>query len=365
MIVGIPKEIKSSEYRVAITPSGVMELKAAGHQVLVQSGAGLGSGYTDESYVAAGAEIQAGAAAVFEKAELLLKVKEPLESEYAMIRENQVVFTYFHFASSLSLTKAMMQSKAVCIAYETVEKADRSLPLLIPMSEVAGRMSVQQGAKFLEKPQQGRGVLMGGIPGVAPAEVLILGAGVVGTQAARMAAGLGARVTLMDVSLPRLRQLAETLPPNVQTIYSSEYNIRQMLPHTDLVIGAVLIPGAKAPKLIRRDMLALMKPGSVLVDVAVDQGGCFETCRPTTHQDPVFMIDNIVHYCVANMPGAVPYTSTIGLTNATLPYVLHLARHGWQQACEQWSDLQKGLNLVHGKIVHAGVAQAFPELNNL
>jgi alanine dehydrogenase len=358
MIIGVPKEIKTSEYRVALTPSGVMEFKLRGHDVLIQSGAGLGSGYADEEYSKAGASIEDKSESLFAKADMILKVKEPLESEYALIRENQIVFTYFHFASSQVLTEAMMKSKAVCIAYETVEKADRSLPLLIPMSEVAGRMSIQQGAKFLEKPQQGRGVLMGGIPGVKPAQVLILGGGIVGTQAARMAAGMGAQVTIMDVSLPRLRQLSEILPANVQTIFSNEYNIRQLLPTTDLVVGAVLIPGARAPRLIKKEMLSLMRPGSVLVDVAVDQGGCTETCRPTTHDNPTFIVDGIVHYCVANMPGAVPYTSTLGLTNATLPYALQLADKGWEKACNENAELKKGLNIVKGDIVYEGVKEA-------
>lgn len=359
MIIGVPKEIKTSEYRVALTPAGVLDFVQQGHTVLIQASAGDGSGYSDQEYKNAGASIIESAAEVFQKAELILKVKEPLEQEYELLRENQIVFTYFHFASSRSLTEAMIKRKAICIAYETVEKADRSLPLLIPMSEVAGRMSIQQGAKFLEKPQQGRGVLMGGIPGVRPAQVLILGGGIVGTQAARMAAGLGAQVTIMDVSLPRLRQLSELLPANVQTIFSNEYNIRQLLPSVDLVVGAVLIPGAKAPRLIKRDMLALMKPGSVIVDVAIDQGGCIETCKPTTHDNPTFIVDDIVHYCVANMPGAVPFTSTLGLTNATLPYALQLANKGWQKATDENPELAKGLNIVQGKVVYKAIAEAF------
>ncbi|HVD99582.1 MAG TPA: alanine dehydrogenase [Cytophagaceae bacterium] len=359
MIIGVPKEIKPSEFRVALTPGGVVELKKNGHTVLVQTGAGNGSGYTDEEYKTAGASLIDSPEKIFQQAEMILKVKEPLETEYKLIRENQVVFTYFHFASSRILTEAMIKSNAVCIAYETVEKADRSLPLLIPMSEVAGRMSVQQGAKYLEKHQGGRGVLMGGIPGVRPAQVLVLGGGIVGTNAAKMAAGLGAQVTIMDVNLARLRQLSELLPANVTTVMSNEYNITEALKNSDLVIGAVLIPGAKAPVLIRKEMLKLMKSGSVLIDVAVDQGGCIETCHPTTHENPTYVVDGILHYCVANMPGAVPYTSTIGLTNATLPYVVQLANKGWEKATTENIELQKGLNIVSGKIFYKPVADAF------
>jgi alanine dehydrogenase len=359
MVIGVPKEIKTSEYRVALTPAGVVELKKNNHIVLVETQAGEGSGYEDSDYKNAGAEIISTAVEIYNKAALILKVKEPLESEYTLIKENQIVFTYFHFASSRTLTEAMIKSKAICIAYETVEKADRSLPLLIPMSEVAGRMSVQQGAKYLEKHQKGRGVLLGGIPGVKPANVLILGAGIVGTNAAKMAAGLGANVTIMDVSLPRLRQLSDILPANVNTVMSNEYNITEAVKISDLIIGAVLIPGAKAPVLIRKDMLKLMKPGTVLIDVAVDQGGCIETCKPTTHDNPTYIIDGIVHYCVANMPGAVPYTSTIGLTNATLPYLLQIADKGWEKASAENPELQKGLNIVQGKILYKPVAEVF------
>lgn len=359
MIIGVPKEIKISEYRVALTPGGVMELKKNNHSVLIQSGAGEGSGYTDEEYAKAGGEIIPAVKEVYEKSELILKVKEPLESEYTLIREDQIVFTYFHFASSRTLTEAMIKSGSVCIAYETVEKPDRSLPLLIPMSEVAGRMSVQQGAKYLEKHQKGRGVLLGGIPGVRPANVLILGAGIVGTNAAKMAAGLGANVTIMDVNTARLRQLSDILPANVTTVMSNEYNIIEAIKTSDLIIGAVLIPGAKAPVLIRKEMLKLMKPGTVLIDVAVDQGGCIETCQPTTHDNPTYLIDGIVHYCVANMPGAVPYTSTLGLTNNTLPYILQIANKGWEKACTENPELKKGLNIVKGKIVYKPVADTF------
>jgi alanine dehydrogenase len=290
---------------------------------------------------------------------MIIKVKEPIEQEYELVKENQLIFTYFHFASSETLTHAMVARKAICLAYETVEKTDRSLPLLVPMSEVAGRMSVQEGAKYLEKPMKGRGILLGGVPGVPPANVLVLGGGIVGTQAAKMAAGLGAHVTIMDVSLPRLRALADFMPANVNTVMSNEFNIRRYIKHMDLIIGAVLIPGAKAPHLITRDMLRTMKPGTVLVDVAVDQGGCIETCKPTTHENPVFIIDEVVHYCVANMPGAVPYTSTLALTNATLPYGLQLARKGWKQACKDNAELLLGLNVVGGKIVYKGVSDAW------
>jgi alanine dehydrogenase len=359
MIIGIPKEIKSNEYRVAITPAGVAELKKHQHRIIVQSGAGEGSGFKDQDYIAAGAEIHQVAKDVFASAEIILKVKEPIDSEYLLIHKDQVVFTYFHFASSEKLTRAMMASQAICIAYETVEKSDGTLPLLIPMSEVAGRMSVQQGAIYLEKQNQGKGILLGGVPGVRPAHVLILGAGIVGTQAAKMAAGLGARVTLMDISIPRLRYLNDVMPANVTTLVANDHAIRETIKTADLVIGAVLISGAKAPVLVSKDMLKTMEPGSVVIDVAVDQGGCIETCRPTTHADPTFIIDGIVHYCVANMPGAVPYTSTAALTNATLPFILQLADKGWTKACQQNAVLAKGLNIVGGKVVHEQIANAF------
>jgi alanine dehydrogenase len=290
---------------------------------------------------------------------MIIKVKEPIAEEFPLIRQNQLLFTYFHFASYRPLTEAMIESKAICLAYETVEKADRSLPLLVPMSEVAGRMAIQEGAKYLEKPMGGRGILLGGVPGVNPAKVLILGGGIVGTQAAKMAAGLGADVTIMDISLPRLRYLADIMPANVSTLMSNEYNIRELIPSHDLIVGAVLIPGAKAPHLVTRDMLKDMQPGTVLVDVAVDQGGCIETCKPTTHQDPIYTIDGVIHYCVANMPGAVPYTSTIALTNATLPYALQLANKGWKKACQENRELRLGLNIVDGKVVYEAVAEAF------
>lgn len=359
MVIGVPKEIKNNENRVAVTPAGVAEFVKNGHTVYIQATAGEGSGFADAAYLAAGAQILSTIEEVYQIAEMIVKVKEPIASEYALIKENQLLFTYFHFASSEPLTRAMIQSNAVCLAYETVEKIDRSLPLLVPMSEVAGRMAIQEGAKYLEKPQKGKGVLLGGVPGVPSGKVLILGGGIVGTQAAKMAAGLGARVVIMDLNLQRLRHLSDIMPANVTTIMSNEYNIREAIQEADLIVGAVLIPGAKAPHLITRDMLKLMKPGTVVVDVAVDQGGCIETCTPTTHENPTFVIDDIVHYCVANMPGAVPYTSTLALTNATLPYALQLANKGWKNACQQNTELQKGLNIVNGKVVYKGVADAF------
>lgn len=359
MIIGVPKEIKTNENRVALTPAGAMELVKNGHTVYIQTAAGAGSGFADADYVHAGASILPDAEAVFAKADMIMKVKEPIEQEYKLIRKDQLVFTYFHFASYEPLTTAMIENQSVCLAYETVALEDRSLPLLVPMSEVAGRMAIQEGAKYLEKPIKGRGVLLGGVPGVPPGKVLILGGGIVGTQAAKMAAGLGAQVTIMDINLKRLRYLADVMPANVNTVFSNEYNIREAIKVSDLIVGAVLIPGAKAPNLITRDMLKDMRPGTVLVDVAVDQGGCIETCKPTTHTDPTFIIDNVVHYCVANMPGAVPYTSTIALTNATLPYAVKLANKGWKAACKEDDALFKGLNVVNGKVVYKGVADAF------
>ena len=359
MIIGVPKEIKNNENRVALTPAGVAELVKNNHQVFVQHNAGHHSGFSDEEYTSAGAHILLTAEEVYGKAGMIMKVKEPIAQEYDLIREDQLLFTYFHFASSEDLTHAMIRRGAICLAYETVEKTDRSLPLLVPMSEVAGRMSVQEGAKYLEKPQKGRGILLGGVPGVTPAEVLVLGGGIVGMQAAKMAAGLGAKVTLMDISLPRLRYLSEIMPANVFTVMSNEYNIRKAVTHSDLIVGAVLIPGAKAPHLITRDMLKTMRPGTVLVDVAVDQGGCFETTKATTHEDPIYIIDEVVHYCVANMPGAVPYTSTVALTNATLPYALQLANKGWRKACQDNIELRHGLNVVRGDVVYGGVATAW------
>ncbi len=359
MIIGVPKEIKNNENRVAVTPAGVRELVAHGHRVYVQATAGNGSGFSDDEYRKAGAEILPAIEDVYAIAEMIVKVKEPIVPEYPLIRKNQVVFTYFHFASDRELTEAMVKSGAVCIAYETVRLPNGQLPLLIPMSEVAGRMSVQEGCRFLEKPQGGRGVLLGGVPGVKPAKVLILGAGVVGRNAALMAAGLGADVTIADISLPVLRHVADVMPKNVKTLYSSRHNIEQELPVTDLVIGSVLIPGAKAPHLVTRDMLTLMRPGTLLVDVAIDQGGCFETSHPTTHSEPTYVVDGVVHYAVANIPGAVPFTSTLALTNATLPYALQLADKGWRQACKDDAPLREGVNVVDGKVVYPAVAEAW------
>lgn len=358
MIIGLPKEIKNNENRVALTPAGVSELVAHGHKVYVQSTAGEGSGFTNEEYSSAGATILPTIEEVYAIAEMIVKVKEPIESEYKLVKENQLLFTYFHFASYKPLTEAMIASKAVCLAYETVEK-DGGLPLLVPMSEVAGRMAIQKGANYLERPLGGRGILLGGVAGVNPAKVLILGGGIVGTEAAKMAAGLGADVTIMDISLPRLRHLSDILPANVKTVMSNRYNIRELAKHADLIVGAVLIPGAKAPFLITRDMLKELKKGTVLVDVAVDQGGCIETCKPTTHENPTYVIDGVVHYCVANMPGAVPYTSTLALTNATLPYVIQLANKGWKNASRTDAALRKGLNVVNGKVVYKSVAETF------
>jgi len=359
VIIGVPKEIKNNENRVALTPAGIVEMVKNQHVVYVQSTAGTGSGFSDKDYIHAGANILPTIEEVYAIAEMIIKVKEPIESEYKLIKKNQILFTYFHFASGEPLTMAMIENGSICIAYETVEMADRSLPLLIPMSEVAGRMSIQEGAKYLEKTFGGYGVLLGGVPGVAPAKVLIIGGGIVGIEAAKMAGGLGADVTIIDVSLKRLRYLDDILPANVKTMMSNEYNIREMVRTHDVIIGAVLIPGAVAPKLVTRDMLATMRPGTVLVDVAVDQGGCFETTVPTTHDHPTYVVDHVVHYCVANMPGALPRTSTLALTNATMPYALQIANKGWKKACMDDESLKKGLNVVNGKVVYKGVADAF------
>ncbi len=351
MIIGTPKETKNQEYRVGLSPAGVDSLIKAGHKVLIETRAGEGSGFTDQQYLTAGATIIPTAQELYKQSELIVKVKEPLPHEYSLIQPNQILFTYFHFAASKELTDAMVKSNAICIAYETVELDDRSLPLLTPMSEVAGRMAVQVGAYYLGKPQGGKGKLLGGVPGVKPANVLILGGGVVGTQAAKMAAGLGANVTIMDTNLNRLRYLEDILPPNVDTQFSTSYTIQEHLPNVDLIIGAVLLHGAKAPHLVKSDDLLKMEKGTVLVDVAVDQGGCIETCKPTTHENPIFEIDGIVHYCVANMPGAVPQTSTLALTQATLPFVHLLANNGWEQACQQNKALAKGLSISKGEII--------------
>ena len=359
MKIGVPKEIKNNESRVGMTPAGVFELIKNNHTVYVQQDAGFGSGFFDTDYTVVGAILVSTAGEVYAQSDMIGKVKEPMPEEYPLIKENHVVFTYFHFASSEELTIAMINSKAVCIAYETVEETDGSLPLLTPMSEVAGRMAIQQGAKYLEKPIKGRGVLLGGVPGVPPGKVLVLGAGIVGIQAAKMAAGLGAHVTILDINMKRLRYVNDVMPSHVVTEFSSEYNIRRHIKNHDLIIGAVLIPGAKAPKLITSDMLKEMHPGTVMVDVAVDQGGCFETTVATTHENPTYIIDDVVHYCVANMPGAVPYTSTLALTNVTLPYVLKLANLGWEMATERYPDLRKGLNIIHGEIIYKELADTF------
>src|SRR5213594_2880485 len=359
MIVGVPKEIKTAENRVALVPAGVESLVGDSHTVLVEQGAGLGSGFSDEAYRASGAALLPRAGDVWSKAEMVVKVKEPIEPEWPCMRKGQVVFTYFHFAASEALTQAVVKSGITAIAYETVQLNSGELPLLTPMSEVAGRMAVQEGAKYLEKVYGGSGVLLGGVPGVLPGEVLIIGGGTVGTNAAKMAAGLGAHVTLLDLSLDRLRYLADVLPPNVDVLYSNRHNIVEQLRRADVVIGAVLRPGAKAPHLVTRADLGLMKPGSIIVDVAVDQGGCFETTKPTTHDHPTYVVDGIIHYAVANMPGGVPRTSTLALTNATFPYARRLARHGWKQACRDDAALFLGLNVVEGKVVYPAVAEAF------
>jgi len=359
MKIGIPIEIKTNENRVSLTPGGTSDFTAKGHEVFVQKGAGIGSGFTDDNYIETGAKILETIEEIYAIADMIIKVKEPIESEYDLIKEGQVVFTYFHFASHRPLVDAMIKSKAICIAYETVQKSDRSLPLLVPMSEVAGRMAVQEGAKYLEEPMGGKGILLGGVPGVKPADVMIIGGGIVGAQAAKMACGMGANVVVLDIDLDRLRYLEDILPDNVDTVYSNHHNIKYISKYADLIIGAVLIPGAKAPNLITRAMLSDIQDGTVLIDVAVDQGGCIETCKPTTHEDPIYEIDGVIHYCVANMPGAVPFTSTLALTNATLSYALQLANKGWKKACADNPELQKGLNISEGKIVYKAVADAF------
>jgi alanine dehydrogenase len=359
MKIGVPKEIKTNENRIALVPGGAEALITAGHFVLVERGAGAGSGFSDDDYTAAGARIAPDAAAVWRDSDMIMKVKEPIEPEWPHLRRGQVIFTYFHFAADERLTRAHMKSGATCIAYETVELPTRELPLLTPMSEVAGRMSVQEGAKYLEKLYGGRGVLLGGVPGVAPAKVVILGGGIVGINAAKIAAGMGAKVAILDVSLERLRYLSDVMPANVQLIYSNRSNILEQIQTADLVVGAVLITGAKAPKLVRRGDLKRMQPGSVIVDVAVDQGGCVETIKATTHENPTYVVDGVIHYGVANMPGGVPRTSTLALTNATLPYALQLANKGWKQALQENSALLKGLNMHDGKVTYPGVAEAF------
>jgi len=359
VIVGILKEIKTEENRVAMTPSGAEMMVMNGHTVLIEKNAGKGSGFKNDAYAKAGCEIVETAREIYERAEMIMHVKEPLPSEYDMIRKDQVVFTYLHLAANETLTKALIKTRAVCIAYETIQKEDRSLPLLTPMSEVAGRMAIQQGAKYLEMAQGGEGVLLGGVPGVDPGTVVVLGGGTVGANAARMAAGLGTKVYILDMNLQRLRYLADVMPANVTTLMSSPATIRKLVKEADVVVGAVLIPGAKATRLVTRDMLKTMKRGAVLVDVAIDQGGCFETSKPTTHTEPTYIIDNVVHYCVANMPGAVAKTSTLALTNATLPYALEIANKGWKKAMRDNPDISLGANVIDGKVCYKGVADAF------
>ena len=359
MKIGVPKEIKTNENRVALVPAGAEAMVAAGHSVMIEKGAGEGSGFPDSAYTSVGAKVGADADAVWREAEMIMKVKEPIKPEWPRMKKGQVIFTYFHFAADKELTLAHLKSGAICIAYETVELPSRELPLLTPMSEVAGRMAVQEGAKYLEKLYGGRGVLLGGVPGVAPAKVVILGGGIVGINAAKMAAGLGAKVTVLDLSLERLRYLSDVMPANVTLIYSNRHNILEQIATADLVVGAVLIPGAVAPRLIRREDLKTMQPGAVIVDVAIDQGGCVETIKATTHENPTYVVDGIIHYGVANMPGGVPRTSTLALTNATFPYAKELAKKGWKQALKENEALKKGLNIVDGKVTYPAVAEAF------
>ena len=359
MIVGVPREVKSDEYRVAMLPVGAEELTAAGHTVLVEAGAGTGSGIPDALYEAAGATMLADAASIWERADLIVKVKEPQSSEWPHLRAGQILFTYLHFAADEKLTRAVIESGTTAIAYETIRDAKGSLPLLTPMSEVAGRMSIQEGAKYLERPQQGRGILLAGVPGVAPAEVAILGGGIVGSNAAKLAAGLGANVRILDINLDRLRYLDDIMPPNVTTLYSDRHTILESIERADLVIGAILVTGARAPRLVRRADLSRMKPGAVIVDVAIDQGGCIETSHPTTHRDPTYMVDGVLHYCVANMPGAVSRTSTYALNNVTLPYILQLARMGWREMASASPGFAEGVNIDRGRVTNQAVAATF------
>jgi alanine dehydrogenase len=359
MIVGILKEIKTEENRVCMTPAGVEVMAANGHNMLVEKGAGLGSGFEDAAYLKAGAEIVETAKEIFERSEMVMHVKEPLPPEYDLIRKDQIVFTYLHLAAAEELTHALIKSKGICIAYETIQKPDRSLPLLTPMSEVAGRMAIQQGAKYLEMAQGGHGILLGGVPGVDPGNVVVIGGGVVGINAAKMACGLGAKVYILDMDLDRLRYLSDVMPANCFGLFSSPATLRELIKRADVVVGAVLVTGAKAPKLITREMLKTMKPGSVLVDVAIDQGGCFETSKATTHGDPIYTVDGVVHYCVANMPGAVPRTSTLALTNATLPYAVEIANKGWEAAMKENNEIKLGANVIKGKVTYKAVADAF------
>ena len=359
MIIGVPKEIKADEYRVGLVPVGVETLKKRGHKIIVEKGAGIGSAVSDREYREAGAEIAHSAREVYRKADMVIKVKEPLEKEYDLLKPGQIIFTFFHFAANESLMRAMVKKRVVAIAYETMETDNGTIPPLIPMSEVAGRMSIQEGAKYLEKPMMGKGILLGGVPGVPPANVVIIGGGVVGSNAAKVASGLKARVTILDINLERLRYLDDIMPSNVVTMMSNSYNIRQKLQEADLLIGAVLIPGARAPVVVTRRMLRLMKPGSVIVDVAVDQGGCIETIKPTTHRAPVYIVDNIVHYGVTNMPGAVAGTSTYALTNATLPYAAEIANKGYMKAKAENRVIARGLNIIEGKVTLKPIAEQY------
>lgn len=359
MIVGILKEIKTEENRVCMTPAGVEMLRKNGHTVWVEQGAGQGSGFSDDAYIEAGAVLKTGPPKIYAEADMVMHVKEPQPSEYEMIRPGQILFTYLHLAADQQQTEALIRQGSVNIAYETIQKQDGSLPLLTPMSEVAGRMAIQEGAKYLEMAQGGRGVLLGGVPGVDSATVVVIGGGVVGINAAKMACGLGAKVYILDMNLDRLRYLSDVMPANCFALLSSPETIRRLVAHADVVVGAVLLPGAKAPKLITKEMLKTMKPGAVIVDVAIDQGGCFETSRPTTHQEPIYVVDNVIHYCVANMPGAVPRTSTLALTNATLPYALQIANKGWKKAMQKNPEIKGGANVINGKVTCKGVAQAF------
>ncbi len=358
MRIGVPREIKTDEYRVSLVPAGVESLVKAGHTVLVEKGAGEGSNISDQSYIQAGAQIVNQCEEIFAGSDMIVKVKEPLESEFALAKKGQILFTYFHFAASKPLLEGMKKSGAVCIAYETVTGPNKSLPLLVPMSEVAGRMAIQEGAKYLERPMEGRGIMLAGVPGVAPATVVVIGGGIVGTQAAKMAAGLGAIVYILDINVDRLRYLADIMPPNVITIYSNPINLRELIYQADLVVGAVLIPGAKAPNLITREDLKKMKHRAVFVDVAIDQGGCAETSKPTTHTEPIYIEEDIVHYCVANIPGAVGTTSTYALTNMTFPYVLDIANNGWKKAAQKDTHLREGISVVEGKVTYKPVADA-------
>jgi alanine dehydrogenase len=359
MIIGVPKEVKLDEYRVAMLPVGVEELTRRGHRVLIEHAAGVGSGLLDAEYQAAGAEIIASPGEIFAQADLIVKVKEPQPAEWPLIRPGQTVFTYFHFAADRELTEAMLASGATSVAYETLADDAGRLPLLTPMSEVAGRMSIQEGAKYLERPQQGRGILLGGVPGVAPANILILGGGIVGANAAKIAAGFNANVAILDINMDRLRYLADVMPPNVDVLFSDRHIIREQLRLADLVIGAVLIPGAKAPRLVEREQLSLMKPGSVIIDVAIDQGGCIATSKPTTHSEPTYIVDDVLHYCVTNMPGAVGRTSTFALCNVTLPYVIAIAKHGLEEAARKMRPIARAINIHAGEVTNEPVAETF------